>query len=299
MSLKAHRMLSVAMHRLERGENKKDILRAIKSAVEEIQDPFVGDIDEFLIEKNKSKDPNEVLREEESRVDTDHPQEDAEEKLEDEELYQPSTHNDPQEEAKEKLEDEQINTNEEKLSELEQRKLDIQTEIDKVQQQNEQYAESSLRNIAALAKDRGYLSLANKFYKVTASGIIDILNNLLMKEYLQRDIFVNYYYVFDDSHSQYLKQHFDSEKGRMVNLQKLIVDAGGTPTLTRLAIPPVNPLSSEGVMALVAEMEKQAVSEYLSAAESLEGLSEYAAIKVWLESVAKEEADDLREMENL
>ena len=310
--LRAHRLLSVAMQRLERGEGKKNILHAIKGAVEDLQDPFAGEIDEFLEEKHGSghdtptgeEDPNEEFREEKSRVDEEHPQEESEDKLEEEtpageEMPGDTPQEDPKEESEDRLEEEVEEAGDDKVSELEQRKQDIQQEIDKVQQQSEEYAESTLRKIAAIAKKRGHLSLANKFYKVTASGIVEILNNLLMKEYLQRDIAINYYYLFDETHSEYLKSHFESEKGRMVHLQKTIVQAGGTPTLRRLAIPPVNPLSSEGVMGVVTELERQAVAEYLAAAKSLEGLAEYASIKVWLESVASEEADDTKEMENL
>jgi hypothetical protein len=309
--LRAHRLLSIAMQRLERGDKKTTILHAIKGAVEDLQDPFAGEIDDFLKERDGgadtptgNEDPNEELREDESRVDQDAPQEEAEDKLNEETPVSDDMPGDtpqdaPQEEAEDKYDEEQEDTDDEKVDELQQRKQDIQKEIDKVQKQSEEYAESALRKIAVLAKNRGFTGLANKFYKVTAGGIIEIINNLLMKEYLQRDIAINYYYLFDESHSEYLKNHFESEKGRMVHLQKTIVELGASPTLRRLSIPPVNPLNSEGVMGVITELERQAVAEYLAAAKSLEGMAEYTTLKVWLEKVATEEADDTAEMDKL
>lgn len=317
--IRAHRLLSVAMQRLERGEKVKDILHAIKGAAETLQDPFAGEIDEFLKEKQSgggggdysdgegselaSDDPNEKYREEDSRVDIDAPQEEAEDKLEEETPPQDQLPGDeeqdaPQEEAEDRLEEEQEEADDEKVDELEKRKQDIQQEIDKVQRQNEEYAESTLKKIAAIAKQRGYLSIANQLYKISAGGVVEILNNLLMKEYLQRDVAVNYYYLFDASYNNYLKEHFDSEKERVAYLQKAIVQLGATPTTQRLSIPPVNPLSCEGVIALITELEKQAVAEYIAAAKSLEDMPEYMTLKSWLLGIATDEAEDVQEMES-
>lgn len=324
--LRAHRLLSVAMQRIERGEKPRHIMHAIKGAVEDLQDPFAGEIDEFLKEKTRkgggsdindsngdggdggelANDPNEELREDGESSDS--PQEEIEERMEEAAEEEPGLNDDmpgdtpqdaPQQEAEDKYEDEQEEAKDDKADELEERKKDIQDEIDKVQKEDEKYAESALREIAKIAQERGYSALANRFIKASVGGVADLFNDLLMREYLQRDISVNYFYVFDDTHAEYLKDHFKSEKGRMVYLQKAILDLGGTPTLKRLAIPPVNPLTSDGVMALITEMERQAVTEYLAAAKTLEGYPEYATLKVWLETVASEEATDTKEMEKL
>jgi len=324
--IRAHRLLSIAMQRLERGEKKKSILHAIKGAVEDLQDPFAGEIDEFLKEKQQRENPNEALR---KNGEGDDPQEEAEDKLTEEEpasddMPGDTPQDDPQEEAEDKLTEEEPASDDlpgdtpqddpqenaedkydeaeeesQEADELEKRKQDIQKEIDKVQQKNEDYAESALRAIAKLAKQRGYAALANKFVKATAGGVVDILNDLLMKEYLQRDVAINYYYLFDAGHSKYLKEHFESEKGRMVYLQRCIVDFGATPTTRRLSIPPVNPLTPGAVMGLIIELEKQAVVDYLAAAKSIEGFPEYTTLKVWLEGVANEEAQDTKEMKQL
>jgi len=356
--LRAHRLLSIAMRRLERGEGSKSILHAIKGTVEELKDPFAGEIDDFLADKasksggeetdeaeetgeDAEEDPVETIEEakepetgnpnEDLRNDSgeeDHPQEAAEDELEEEtpagddmpgdtpqdapqeeledELQDETPAVDdmpgdtpqdaPQEELEDKAEDEAEDTSEEKVDELEKRKQDLNKEIDKVQQTDDQI-ESALRSIAALAKKRGYPALANKFIKASRGGVVEILNNLLMKEYQQRDIAINYYYLFDDSQKSYLIEHFEAEKGRIVYLQNAIVGLGGTPSIQRLVIPPVNPLAAEGVMALNVELEKQAVVEYLAAADSLEGLAEFASLKIWLQSVAIDEQEGVVEFQ--
>jgi len=329
--LRAHRLLSIAMRRLERGEGSKSILHAIKGTVEELKDPFAGEIDDFLADKasksggeetdeaeetgeDAEEDPVETIEEakepetgnpnEDLRNDSgeeDHPQEAAEDELEEEtpagdDMPGDTPQDAPQEELEDKAEDEAEDTSEEKVDELEKRKQDLNKEIDKVQQTDDQI-ESALRSIAALAKKRGYPALANKFIKASRGGVVEILNNLLMKEYQQRDIAINYYYLFDDSQKSYLIEHFEAEKGRIVYLQNAIVGLGGTPSIQRLVIPPVNPLAAEGVMALNVELEKQAVVEYLAAADSLEGLAEFASLKIWLQSVAIDEQEGVVEFQ--
>lgn len=325
--LRAHRLLSIAMRRLERGEDSKSVLHAIKGTVEELKDPFAGEIDDFLADKEADKEagkakeisdddpvetiedaqepetgnPNEDLRDD-SNVVEDGPQELAEDELSDEMPAQDEMPGDtpqeaPQEELEDRAEEEVEDASEEKVTELEKRKQDLDKEIDKVQQQTEDKVESALRSIAALAKKRGYPALANKFIKASRGGVVEILNNLLMKEYQQRDIAVNYYYLFDDSQKSYLIEHFEAEKGRIVYLQNAIIGLGSTPTTQRLAIPPVNPLAAEGVMALNAELEKQAVAEYMAAANSLEGMAEFASLKSWLGLVGVEEQEDVGEFE--
>lgn len=320
--LRAHRLLSTALRRLEQGSNRKGVIAAIKGSVEELKDPFAGEIDEFLADKEAQKtqdsteeveqgregtteeDPNETFRED-GVPGTDHPQEQAEEDLGDEtdvvdEMPGDTAQEAPQEELEDKVDDEVEEAAEDKVEELEDQKEEISEEIDQVEKQTaDDPIEASLRKIAIIAKKRGYHSLANKFIKATTGGVVEILNNLLMKEYHQRDIAVNYYYLFDDAQKSYLIEHFNSEKARIAYLQTAIVDLGGVPTTQRLSIPPVNPLSSESVIALNVELEKQAIAEYMAAAQSLDGMMEYASLKIWLEGVGKEEEEDAGEFEQL
>jgi len=329
--LRAHRLLSIAMRRLERGEDTRSVLHAIKGTVEELKDPFAGEIDDFLADRESAKsggepedteeaedpvetieeaeepetgNPNEDLRND-SDIENEHPQDQAEDELDaetpqsnEEEMPGDTPQEAPQEELEDKVDEEVEEASEEKVDELEERKEDLNEEIDKVQKQTEDQVESTLRKIAAMAKLRGYLDIANKFIKASQGGVVEILNNLLMKEYLQRDIAINYYYLFDDSQKDYLSAHFESEKARIAYLQNVIISLGGVPTTQRLTIPPINPTAPESVMALNVEFEKQAVTEYLAAAKSLEGLDEYASLKVWLEAVAVKEGQDVGQFQD-
>ena len=317
--LRAHRLLSTALRRLEQGSNRRSVMAAIKSSVEELKDPFAGEIDDFLAEKEAQKtkpeeapadevseteDPNETFRDG-GVPGADHPQDQAEDELDNEtggadEMPGDVAQEAPQDKLEDKVEEEAEETAEDKVEELEDQQEEIDEEIEKVEKQTpEDPIEASLRRIAILAKKRGYHSLANKFIKATTGGVVEILNNLLMKEYSQRDIAVNYYYLFDDAQKSYLIEHFNSEKERIVYLQNAIVELGGVPTTQRLSIPPVNPLSADAVIALNVEMEKQSVAEYLAAAQSLDGMMEYASLKTWLESIGREEEEDANEFERL
>jgi len=328
--MKVHKFLTMALQKTELGESRESILETVKNALAEIGDPFAGEIDEFLADKqnkdvdqadgSESEEADEGLPEEEGETlqddikekaedetnyeETDieeHPQEGSEDKVKEESEVPIVENKDPQEQLEEDLEAEKEESDEAKVEELKETQEESQKEIDKLEQQNDEYVESALRYIAKEARKRGHANIAYKFIKATAGGAVEMLNNLLRQEYLQRDVYVNYIYLFEDGSAEktYLADHFKSESYRVEYLQKAIVQLGGIPTKQRLAIPPISSNNCGAVISLNAELERQGISEYLAAAKSLEGLPEYASLKSWLEQVANEEKEDKEEMEQL
>lgn len=232
-------------------KNSKKIMVA-----EDIQDPFSGSIDEFLMEK-QSKSAQET----------------AIDALEDEtdktyvEPEQQGLGENPQEMLEEKSEETQDTSEDAQLSSLEDQQKKLQEQIDKLKQDSmqENNIEARLKKIARDAAERGYPALSTLFLKA-AGGASELLNRLLLKAYLILDILNNYHYLFEDE-TLYAK-HIPIEFIRL--LQKAIVATKGIPTINRMTIPDLNPTDAQSVLLLIAEYEKLLVVEILDTLQKLE-----------------------------
>ena len=326
--LQAHRKLKLALDMLEKGLDSKDIVSVVKASMDDLGDPFAGEIDDFLKEKQDQSgvddgtddtetdvtvEDEETLNDEAVPVDEpvnlgdntpepDHPQEEAEDAVEEESVVPEIDNEDsPQEELEDEYEETTEEAAEDKVEELEQTQDTTDQEIDKLENQVESFVESKLRAISAEVQKRGFRTLAYHFIAATNAGVVDTLNSLLLREYQQRDTLMHYLYLFDNDEQKkkYLLDHFDGERNRLAFLQKQIKELGGNPTTSRLSILPVTPATPEGVLALNAQLERQAAADYLAAAKSLEIYPEHAALKSWLESVAQDETKDMQDMQKL
>jgi hypothetical protein len=185
----------------------------------------------------------------------------------------------PQDILDDKVDDSLEESKEEKVDELEDQKDQIDEHIDTLSDEQEKKIESRLKKIADEATRRGYRSIASLFLKA-CGGVPEVLNKLLMNEYLILDILNNYFYLFTDASTYSLYDPKDIIK----YLQKQIVGLGAVPTTQRLVIPKINPATAEGILALVKEHTKVAAAGYLSALKIIDD-PDLAVLKVNLQNI--------------
>ena len=125
--------------------------------------------------------------------------------------------------------------------------------------------------------------------------LITLLQKLLQREYLQRDLYETYsYYLFGtDSPAiqQHLKIHQAEEQIHIETLQRYLMGLGAKPLTSRLSIPGIEPLTLQAILEVNHEMEADTVREYSEAIEAMEGNSQYTSIRVDMEDILKQEQE--------
>lgn len=301
----------------------EDIKKIFQIIANELKDPFASSIDEFLEDKNKKENKEsddtekpvessdaahpqdeaiETLKDEavdyKEPVEQDHPQDEAVETLKDEaiEYKEPVEQDHPQDEAKEKVVDEikddddhddetqdAVDEKDKELEEARQKQDALQRQIEDLKNKKESQVESSLKQLGYDIAKRGYATIANKFIMASSVGIVDVLNNILMKEFLIRDILENYNYLFDPTTASMAIKL--KPKDSILFLQKQIISFGGKPTTQRYVIPAVNPGNSAGILALVREHLSKIKDDYISAVDSIENEEKYFTLKIMLQKI--------------
>ena len=338
-----HAIACKLLRGIENNDKDESICKLIKVLGNEIQDPFAGSIDDFLIEKGKSKDKTEQssaqdekvqdeqnadaveeqqegnpkndavdeLKEEaidyKEPVEQDHPQEDAVEELKEEavDYKEPVEQDHPQEEnfdkvvdeikeTDENVEDSEEEEKEEKeettLEDLEGKQRAIQDEIENLKRKKEEFRdnqiESTLKKLGDEIYKRGHSKLAARFIAASSAGIVEVLNNILRKEYLIRDIQANYNYLLTKEVTAAFKTPVDS----LLYLQKQIVSLGGTPTTQRLKIPTI--ANNKKVLLALKDHKSNVVAEYLAAIKAIEKEDKYLTLRVMLSKIVKNKSQD-------
>lgn len=132
------------------------------------------------------------------------------------------------------------------------------------------------------------------------SQIIPLLQELLQREFLQRDIYETYSYYLFGLHSpaiqDHLKQHLQEEQLHIETLQRYLMGLGAKPMVERAVIPIINPLSLEAILDINFELEQEAVKKYSEAIEFLERKVEYTSIRVDLEDILKQEQEHTHDL---
>jgi len=311
---KLHKLLSNMVDGIER--DKLDAKSALQILAQELKDPFVNEIDEFLIEKSSKQHPQDdaedELKEEsldykepteqehpqdmaidelkdetveyEAPVEADNPQEESTEKVIDEIKDEPKNKVEPKDkvESKDETEDD-ADTDEEKLRA---KKDEVERQLEELRDKKDKKdveVESMLMKISNEVSQRGYKNIANKFIMASSKGIVEILNNLLMKEFQIRDILENYSYLFLPEEAKKAAQHKPRES--ILYLQKHIIAFDDKPTTQRLTIPAINPAKSEGVLALVKEHENRIIADYFNAIKAIETEEKYLTLKIMFERI--------------
>ena len=296
---KLHKLLSNMVDGMER--DQLDVKVVLKILAEEIKDPFASQIDEYLVEKSSKDHPQEdaidELKDEaldyKDPVEQDHPQEDAVDELKDEAIdyKDPVEQDSPQEDAVDKVVDEIKDDEDEEededegneLAKLREKQDQLERQMEDLRDKKDAQIESALKQISEDLVKRGYRKIANKFVMASSKGIVEVLNNLLMKEFLVRDILENYSYLFLPEEAK--KAASLKPKESVMFLQKQILAFGGKPTTQRLVIPAINPASSEGVLALVKEHGNRLIADYMDAIKSIEGEDKYLTLKIMFERI--------------
>jgi hypothetical protein len=245
----------------------------------DVSDPFASEIDEYLKEK---KSPQESLKD----------------KVEEEIAPMPSVEQDtPNEEIKKLGEELQVD---ETLGRDDPKEVTSATReyakaLLKTIKSGRLKAEAKMRSLIYELRAKEYPILANKISLAAFSSPVEILTNLLLKEYQQRDVCETYAYILDKNpiFSQKLKEHFAREAPRLVFLQNCITKLGKVPTSNRLTVPPLSNLSPEGVLALQYQMELENIGDYKAAIQALP--EEYSSIKAELSLILEEETKDAME----
>lgn len=312
---KLHLKVQKLLRDIEKNEKDENIIQSIKIVANEIKDPFSSPIDEFLMDRENKDHPQEdsidELKDEaidyaEPNIKDEHPQEDSIDELKDEAIdYEsPKEQEHPQEEVMDKVVDEVVENkkdengdddeNDEKnqqdivdkkdenLEELRSKQDEIQREIEELK---DRQVESSLKRLSQDIAKRGQPKLAAIYLKASILSIVEILNDLLMKEFLIRDILENYSYLFSSDTVKEAKQFKPKES--ILYLQKQIIALNGKPVTQRLVIPTITPLSVEGVLLSVKEHTDKLIEDYRKAIKHVENDEKYLTLKIMLEKIVQ------------
>jgi len=258
------------------------------SKIEAILDPFSEDIDSFLEEKTKS--PQEKL---EDKVD--------EELVPMESVEQDHPDDEATERGEEKLditEDKAPDSNPNPVVESARKRL-LASALLRTLKGNRSVAESRVKCVLSDLRVKGYPILANKLSRAAFGNPAEILNNLLLKEYQQRDACDSYGYILAQDQSLFnkVKEHFDRESPRLEFLQKCIVSLKGKPASNRLSVPALSQNTPAGVIALHLQMELENIGDYEAAILTLP--SEHVSLKAELTKILNEEIADAAEFSDL
>lgn len=153
--------------------------------------------------------------------------------------------------------------------------------------------------IAELGKDEA------KKYVGTASSkdIPEILQELLMDEYLQQALYQNYKYLLFGADGislmEHLEEHLKDEMRHADILQRYIVSLNHVPTTERHVIPNVEKGNIKELLALNLKHEKAAVNKYSVAIKVIEEMNNvlHAALLNDLEDIASDEQEHTHDLE--
>jgi len=318
---KIHTLISSAKSILEEDNPKtEDIRKIFQIIANELKDPFASSIDEFLEEKSKKENKeNKENKEDKENKESDgfeknqdtseksedssdggHPQDEAIETLKDESLdyKEPVDQKHPhQDETNEKIVDitdddaaddetqDAVDKKDKELEESRQKQDELQRQIEELKNKKELQVDSSLKQLGYDIAQHGYVEIANKFIMASSIGIVDILNSILMKEFLIRDILENYSYLFDPTTAPMAIKL--KPKDSILFLQKQIISFGGKPTTQRYVIPAVNPGNNAGILALAKEHISKIKDDYISAISSIENEEKYFTLKIMLQKITQ------------
>jgi len=129
---------------------------------------------------------------------------------------------------------------------------------------------------------------------------IELLEELLQLEYLQRDIYETYGYYLSGLESPaihgHLKVHLAEEQLHIDILTRYLMGYGAAPMLKRKPIPDIQPVSLSGILDANFTLEKEAVEKYSNAIHTLETDVKHTALRVDLEDILKQEQEHTHDL---
>lgn len=132
--------------------------------------------------------------------------------------------------------------------------------------------------------------------------IITLLENLLLAEYLQRDVYETYsFYILGVASGpvqEHLLTHRKEEEQHIATLQRYLVSLGAEPLLKRLSIPDISP-PLENILREDLKLERSAVKNYSEAVRYLEKLdsAQYKSLQIDLENILVQEQEHVHDLE--
>ena len=136
---------------------------------------------------------------------------------------------------------------------------------------------------------------------ISHTEVIKTLNNLLLDEYLQRDVYETYsYYLFglcSPALQQHLKEHRAEEDKHIALLQRYLMGFQAEPLLKRLAIPKISPPITN-ILKKDLELEQRAVKHYAEASRLLTPATtpEFISLRVDVENILIQEQGHVHDL---
>lgn len=142
------------------------------------------------------------------------------------------------------------------------------------------------------------------------SHIVEMLQGLLLDEYLQRDVYEAYQYslfgVAVPGIQEHLKEHMDDEMKHIIILQRYLMELGGEVPLDRHPVPNVE-ATMDAILKKDLELENQAIAHYAQTIGFLDGLEcaesdkfcdklRFTALRVDLENILTEEQEHVHDL---
>jgi bacterioferritin (cytochrome b1) len=134
--------------------------------------------------------------------------------------------------------------------------------------------------------------------------LADLLTNLLLDEYLQRDVYETYHYhlfgIASPAIQEHLAEHRNQEEAHIKILQRYLMELEVEPVTDRKAIPVIAP-PIESILKFNLELEQNAVTNYSRAIRILEeaggggGRSTLTALRIDLENILVEEKEHVHD----
>jgi bacterioferritin (cytochrome b1) len=137
--------------------------------------------------------------------------------------------------------------------------------------------------------------------KLSVDMVADALQELLKKEYLQRDYYESYDYLFLGVSAiaiqEHLREHLEQEMDHIRVLQRYLTGFKKIPTLERLPVSQLTNLNVESILRADLELEKDAISSYSSFIKMLEGSEEFTALRVDMENILSQESEHVHDLD--
>lgn len=153
-----------------------------------------------------------------------------------------------------------------------------------------------------LLRQHDKYTVAEVLGELRLQDVVDALQDLLMKEYLQRDVYESFRYMLFSPAGipirSHLEEHMMEEMNHIDVLQRYIVGYSKLPTLERYPVKDLGEYSLKAIMEYNLELEQDAVNSYslLISALGKQG-PEYIALISELENIVVQEAEHVHDLQ--
>jgi bacterioferritin (cytochrome b1) len=143
------------------------------------------------------------------------------------------------------------------------------------------------------------IALYRESADIKDEAVFEILQDLLVAEYLQRDVYEAYDYLLlgpEDTVREHIREHLEEEMEHIRVLHRYLVTGNQKPTLERKEIPSID-LSFQEILKVNLDLEKEAINKYISAIKLIEDSEKFTPLKVDLENILVQEQEHAHDIE--